>query len=110
MSEVVKLRTRAEIEEEAATWIWRMEDDGAEGGQREAFEAWLRRDPRHRRAIEELSKTWDALDGLTDSTHDENAGAALDAIGPVTSRNRRPLWFAAAARLMAALVGGVLWL
>ncbi len=27
MSEIVKLRTRAEIEEEAAQWTWRMDSD-----------------------------------------------------------------------------------
>ena len=48
MSEVVKLRTRAEVEEEAAAWIWRM-DCGAGGADPGAFEDWLRQDPRHRR-------------------------------------------------------------
>ena len=33
---------------------------------RQAFEAWLRQDPRHRRAAAELSAVWGALDGLSD--------------------------------------------
>ncbi len=51
--EVVKLRTRAEIDEAAAAWVWRM--DSATAADRQAFDAWLRLDPRHRRAAAELS-------------------------------------------------------
>ena len=37
MSEVVKLRTRAEIDEEAAAWIWRMESGPAGGADPQAL-------------------------------------------------------------------------
>ena len=67
MSDVVKLRTRAEIDEEAAAWIWRMESEPPRSADPEGFEAWLRQDPRHRRAVDELSKVWEALDGLTEA-------------------------------------------
>ena len=53
MSEIVKLRTRAEIDEEAAEWTWRMEGDSVGPADREAFDSWLRQDARHRRAFEE---------------------------------------------------------
>ena len=54
MSEIVKLRTRAEIDEEAAVWIWRMDSAAVDAADRQAFEAWLRQDPRHRRAAAEF--------------------------------------------------------
>jgi len=50
MSEIVKLRTRADIDEEAAVWIWRMDSAAVAGADRQGYEAWLRQDPRHRRA------------------------------------------------------------
>ena len=101
MSEVVKLRTRAEIDEEAAAWIWRMEGGAAAGADPEGFEAWLRQDPRHRRAVEELSKVWETLDGIAASPL-----AALPETPAVQEiargTSRRPLWFAAAAAAAAA--------
>lgn len=127
MSEVVKLRTRAEIEEEAAAWIWRMESGSPATADPEGFDAWLRQDPRHRRAVDELSKVWESLDGLA-------AAPRVQAVSPpaepaqhvATSRirsmlsrhplsdrhpllDRRPLWVAAAAVLVAAAAGAV-WL
>jgi transmembrane sensor len=112
MSEVVRLRTRAEIEEAAAAWIWRMDEASPDVG-REAFEAWLRQDPRHRRAVEELTKTWDALDGLAGT---QRAPAPLPAEPPdgLTRAGRFPgtrrQWWLAAAAALVASVGGVVWL
>lgn len=109
MSEVVKLRTRAEIDEEAAAWIWRMEGGPATGADQEGFEAWLRQDPRHRRAVEELSKVWETLDCIAASPL-----AALPEIPAVQEiargTSRRPLWFAAAAAAAAAGLGVALWM
>src|SRR5581483_6194379 len=105
MSEVVRLRTRAEIEEEAAAWIWRMEEASQEED-RQAFEAWLRQDPRHRRAVEELTKVWDSLDGLAGTPR-------VAALPPHSSEaihgGQRRWWWAAAAVLVVAL-GTVAWL
>ena len=67
MSEIVKLRTRAEIDEEAAAWTWRMDSCAVTAADQQAFEAWLRQDPRHRRASEELCKVWKAMDGLAEA-------------------------------------------
>ncbi len=98
MSEVVKLRTRAEIEEEAAVWIWRMDSGTAGNADPEAFEVWLRQDPRHRRVYEELTKVWESLNGLPDPQHAH----------PLPARSRNHWWLAAAAAIVAA-VGGVSW-
>jgi transmembrane sensor len=111
MSEVVKLRTRAEIEEEAAAWIWRMESDSPDTADPEGFDAWLRQDSRHRRAVDELSKVWESLDGLAQAPRAQ-ALPPLTESSPLIATShrfeRRPLWFAAAAALVAA-VAGAMW-
>jgi transmembrane sensor len=112
MSEVVKLRTRAEIDEEAAAWIWRMESGPSGAADAAGFEAWLRQDPRHRRAVEELTRVWDALDGLA-GLH--RAGSMTDLSGSgsgahVAAVRGRRHWLLAAAAVLIATVGGVAWL
>lgn len=109
MSEIVRLRTRADIDEEAAAWIWRLDSTAAAAADRQAFEAWLRQDPRHRRAAAELSAVWGALDGLAEAKRDER-------IATFTNTSKLPLphhpqhwWFAAAAMLAAVAVGAI-WL
>jgi len=109
MSEVVKLRTRTEIEEEAATWIWRMEAGPSGGADPAGFEAWLRQDPRHRRAVEELSKVWEALDGLAGTRHAEPLPNLVDMPALGLSRSRRPVWLGAAAAALIAAVSGAIW-
>ena len=109
MSEVVKLRTRAEIDEEAAAWIWRMEGGPAGGADPEAYEAWLRQDPRHRRAVEELSKVWQTLDGIAASPL--AVLPELPAAEKLAHRtSRRPLWFAATAAAAAAGLAVAVWM
>jgi transmembrane sensor len=76
MSELVKLRTLAEVEEEAAVWVWRM-DDGGGPELRAALEQWLRRDPRHRRAFEELGGVWQSLDTLAEAKREEKVATFL---------------------------------
>jgi transmembrane sensor len=111
MSDVVKLRTRAEIDEEAAAWIWRMESGAASSTDPEGFEAWLRQDPRHRRAVDELSKAWEALDALTGAQRGTGTLSPSTVAEPRAAvLHRRPLWFAAAAAVLVAAVGAALWL
>jgi transmembrane sensor len=102
MSEIVKLRTRPEIDEEAAIWAWRMDSDTVSAADRQAFESWLRQDPRHRRASAELSRVWAALDGLAEAKRDEKI--ATFAAPGVAARNRRVWWAAAAAVLLVIAV------
>jgi ferric-dicitrate binding protein FerR (iron transport regulator) len=68
MSEIVRLRTRAEIDEEAAAWTWRLDSADVSAIDQRAFDAWVRQDPRHRRAMDEMSKAWKSLDGLAEAT------------------------------------------
>jgi transmembrane sensor len=109
MSDIVKLRTRAEIEEEAAVWTWRLDAGTLSGADRQAYEAWLRQDARHRRAIEEFSTVWQALDGLAEAKREEK-------IATFTAAQRRPVqwtrhrwWLAAAAATLIA-IAGAFWL
>lgn len=107
MSEIVKLRTRADIDEEAAVWIWRMDSAAAAAVERQAYEAWLRQDPRHRRAVAALSTVWNALDGLAEAKREEKiATFAQSAKLPLLHHPRR-WWFAAAAALAAFAVGAI---
>jgi transmembrane sensor len=109
MSEIVKLRTRAEIDEQAAVWVWRMEAGQLEGAASQEFECWLRQDPRHRRAVEELSNVWSALDVLAEAKRDEKIATFTDVATGSAARWRLPWWLSAAAVLVLAL-GGVLWM
>jgi transmembrane sensor len=109
MSEIVKLRTRADIDEEAAAWIWRMDSAAVAAADRQAFEAWLRQDPRHRRAAAELSTVWGALDGLSEAKRDEKIATFSNAAKPQVSHHSHRWWFAAAAMIVGA-VGGAIWL
>jgi transmembrane sensor len=108
MSEVVRLRTRAEIDEEAAAWIWRM-DGAPPEEEREAYENWLRQDPRHRRAVEELTRTWAALDGLAQVQRTQAPLSPHDEVDKIALARPSKWWLAAAAALVAA-VGGIAWL
>jgi transmembrane sensor len=113
MSEIVKLRTRAEIEEEAALWIWQMESANVVGTtEREVFESWLREDPRHRRAVDELSKVWNALDILADAKCNGNTAGFIKAAHRAVRRERHRRWLAAAAAaaLVVIVIGGSVWL
>jgi transmembrane sensor len=109
MSEIVKLRTRADVDEEAAAWIWRMDSATVAAADRQAFEAWLRQDPRHRRAAAELSTVWSALDGLAEAKRDEKIATFTNTVEPPRLYRPQHGWFAAAAMIAAVAVGAI-WL
>jgi len=109
MSEIVKLRTRAEVDEEAAVWTWRMDSCDITPADQQAYDAWLRQDPRHRRAMDELSKVWGALDGLAEAKRGEKIATFTDAAKRAALRGRHPWWFAAAA-MLALVVAATVWL
>ena len=109
MSEIVRLRTRAQIDEEAAAWTWRLDSAAGSAIDQRAFDAWLRQDPRHRRAMEELSKVWEALDGLAEAKRDEKIATFTNAAKPAATRRRNSWWFAVAATI-AVVVACAAWL
>jgi transmembrane sensor len=109
MSEIVKLRTRADIDEEAAAWIWRMDASVVAVADRHAFDAWLRQDARHRRAAAELSAAWSALDGLAEAKREEKIATFAAGTPPPLLQHAQRRWFAAAA-MLAAVAIGAMWL
>lgn len=118
MSDVLKFRSRARIEEEAAAWVWRLDDEDLSPQMRKEFEQWLRRDPRHRRAFEELGGVWSALDELAEAKRDEKVATfvaeerRLYATAPAGRRRgrlRRIIPWAVAASLAVSL-GMLSWL
>jgi transmembrane sensor len=111
MSEVVRLRTRAEIDEEAAVWTWRLDSGALMPEDQRAFETWLRQDPRHRRALEELSKVWGAMDQLAASKFTDRHHVLGDAQSDRPAiRSRRHAWWLAAAAVITLCITGSAWL
>lgn len=118
MTDVLKFRSLAEVEEEAAAWVWRLDDEDLSPQHRSEFEQWLRRDPRHRRAFEELGGVWTALDELAEAKREEKVATfvaeerrlyATASPKPGHRRLRRWAPWAMAASLAAA-IGMVSWL
>jgi len=107
MSEIVKLRTRTEIEEEAAQWTWRLDDEAFSAADQQAFEAWLHQDARHRRVFEEMSKVWSALDGLAEAKRSEKIAAFASA--PPLARGAMPRWWMSVAAAVLVLVAAGFW-
>ncbi len=108
MSEIVKLRTRLNIDEEAAAWAWRMDSSTVSAADRQAYEAWLRQDPRHARASKELTSVWQSLDVLAEAKHNEKIATFTEASRH--SRAARWRWGMAAAAVLAAVAVGIGWL
>jgi transmembrane sensor len=109
MSGIIRLRTRTEIDEEAAEWTWRMDSETVTAADQQAFDAWLRQDPRHRRSYEELTRVWRTLDGLAEAKRDEKIATLTHAGKPPETNPRRHGWLAAAAVVVVA-VSSVVWL
>lgn len=116
MSDIVKLKTQTQIDNEAAVWTWRLDRGELTAAERGCLEEWLRTDSRHRNAFAELGRTWSALDGLAARAADEKMGhlelghrVCRDALlSP--GRARRWGWRAAAAAVLVLAVGAGLWM
>jgi transmembrane sensor len=117
MSDVLKFRSLAELEEEAAAWVWRLDNEDVSPGVRADFERWLRRDPRHRQAFADLGGVWASLDELTEAKRDEKVATfmaeerrlyATRGSKPHRTRLRRWVPWAVAASL-AVMVGSMSW-
>lgn len=63
MGEVIQLDDRRRINEEAASWLSRI-DRGLSDVERHELDAWLRSEPRHVAAFLELARAWDKLEEL----------------------------------------------
>ncbi len=110
MSDIVRLKTQTQIDNEAAEWTWRLDAGELTAAEQGRLEAWLREDARHRGAFEELKRTWRLLDQLTVSPREE-ASASPARCG---WRSPRRQWYrpaaAAAAAVLVAATAAALWM
>jgi transmembrane sensor len=109
MSDIVRLKTQTQIDNEAAVWTWRLDSGELTAAERGQLEAWLRADFRHRRTFEELSQTWNALDRLVDRAGEEKI-AAFARPQPRRGFLRKRYWEAAAAAVLMVALGTALWM
>lgn len=119
MSDIVRLKTQTQIDNEAAVWTWRLDSGALTAAERGQLEAWLRDDARHRRALEELNGTWSVLGHLAERAHEPQISAAarhpqgrrdlLAGLRPTPGRRLR-FWAAAAAAALVLGVGATLWI
>ncbi len=105
MSHVVRLKTQTQIDNEAAVWTWRADSGELGAPERDRLEAWLREDVRHRRTFEELSRTWTALDRLSERKLDAGRFALF---ARPQRRNSKWYWQAAAAAMLVLGIGAVI--
>jgi transmembrane sensor len=110
MSGITRLNTRAEIDETAAVWVWRMDSASVSAADRRSFEAWLRKDPRHRRAYAELAEVWSALDGLAEAKRHEKIATFTARTGRFMVPGQGRRWALAAAATLAIAAVGAYWM
>ena len=103
---------------QASEWLVLLESGDATDEERARFEEWLAADPGNRAAYAALSDTWGRLAQMRGRLrHAGDAGSGADAVmkrldrsGRARRRKYRLSWAAAAAVLVAAVLGGILYL
>lgn len=110
MSEIFRLRSQKEIDEEAAVWVWRLDSGQLTEAEQGNLAKWLASDPRHRRALDELSTVWKSMDGLKQSyvAPDVEVENLAQETSPWKLRSPQ-LWWAVAASIALFVLGSVLW-
>ena len=110
MSNIVRLKTQTQIDNEAAVWTWRLDSGALTAAERGALDAWLREDPRNRRTFEDLRRAWSVLDRLAERMPDEELAALVRPERGRRFGGRRSYWQAAAAAVLVIALGAGLWM
>lgn len=113
MSQIVRLKTQTQIDNEAAIWTWRLDSGPLTTADQHQFDAWLREDHRHRHTLEELRRTWSMLDRIAERPPDAKLAALARLERPERRRiflGRKRYWEAAAAAMLIVALGTALWI
>jgi transmembrane sensor len=105
MSDIIRLKTQTQIDNEAAVWTWRADSGELSAADRDRLDTWLREDVRHRRTFEELNRTWIALDSLSARPR---ADETVTAPAPAKRWSSTWYWQAAAAAVLVLGIGAVI--
>ncbi len=98
---------RDEIDAEAVAWLFRLQDDDRNAHTDAAFQAWLKVDPVHAAAFQQVTEVWEILPGATAYQRQP----ANDRVARKTQPRRHVVAGMAAAIAAAAVVfgGSYLW-
>ncbi|HEX3845644.1 MAG TPA: FecR domain-containing protein [Steroidobacteraceae bacterium] len=110
MSEIVRLKTQTQIDNEAAIWTWRLDCGPLATAEQDRFDAWLREDYRHRHALAELRRTWSSLDRLAERPPDAQRAALARPQRQRIFVGHKRYWEAAAAAMLVIALGTALWI
>lgn len=110
MSGIHQLPSIEEAEREAAAWIARLNADDVSAEDRAGFDAWRALHPRHARAYQEMTQTWQQCLDAGRTVRAVSFGNAMQ-VAAQPRRAWQTRWgaFAAAAMVAAVMIAGVLW-
>ena len=114
MSKIHDLGDPDKIRDEAARWVWRLDQPDVSEDDFDAFQVWLDADPRHQRAYAEMAETYSDLDALAEFQEEfkldavkggvlEEEGHTLRPVRHRASKFVKPILAMAAAASIAAL-------
>ena len=105
MAELHQLPDRSEAEREASEWIARLNADDVSSEDRMRFDTWHSAHPRHARAYEELLATWQEFVRSGPLVRAVSFGQSMDAASRTPTPRQRRAYFAAAAGVLAVVLG-----
>lgn len=97
----------ADIDQQALAWFVRLQSGATSAAERAGFDAWVARDPAHRRAVDRLAALWSDLDAVADPRRIVVPLPAARAAPGRFMPSRRQ--FLAAGTAAAACAGLVYW-
>lgn len=110
MSKIVEFPDKNAIEEQAASWLVRMDaDDPMTTVERRKLQEWLRRSPGHREELLRLARLWNQMNLLTELAVPLDA-ARSERQGGLMFLSRPAVWTSLAAILVTGIVVGMMLL